>query len=133
VRALKLADRSVSLFFIRYIAKKLGPGNARVTGITLSPNQAKRATTLAQQQNVTNAEFLVMDALRMDFPDNSFDYVWACESGEHMPDKLKYVEEMMRVLKPGGRVVVATWCQREEGGRPFSKSVRPLLLRRARG
>jgi MPBQ/MSBQ methyltransferase len=73
---------------------------------------------------VTNAEFLVMDALRMDFPDDSFDYVWACESGEHMPDKLKYVEEMTRVLKPGGRVVVATWCQREEGGRPFSKSVR---------
>jgi MPBQ/MSBQ methyltransferase len=65
-----------------------------------------------------------MDALRMDFADDSFDYVWACESGEHMPDKLKYVEEMTRVLKPGGRVVIATWCQREEGSKPFSKSVR---------
>lgn len=29
----------------------------------------------------------VMDALKMEFPDNSFDLVWACESGEHMPDK----------------------------------------------
>jgi hypothetical protein len=37
----------------------------------------------------------VMDALDMRFPDNSFDLVWACESGEHMPDKKKYVEEMV--------------------------------------
>jgi hypothetical protein len=28
-----------------------------------------------------------MDALAMNFPDNTFDLVWACESGEHMPDK----------------------------------------------
>ena len=42
-----------------------------------------------------------MDALAMTIPDNSFDLVWACESGEHMPDKRKYVEEMVRVLKPG--------------------------------
>ena len=31
-----------------------------------------------------------------------------------MPDKEKYIQEMTRVLKPGGRIVVATWCQREE-------------------
>ena len=43
-----------------------------------------------------------MDALAMTWPDNSFDLVWACESGEHMPDKKRYVEEMARVLKPGG-------------------------------
>lgn len=43
----------------------------------------------------------VMDALKMDWPDDSFDLVWACESGEHMPDKKLYVEEMVRVLKPG--------------------------------
>ena len=52
--------------------------------------------------------------MRAEFADNSFDFVWACESGEHMPDKEKYVQEMVRVLKPGGRIVIATWCQREE-------------------
>lgn len=61
--------------------------------------------------------FQVMDALDMKFEDNSFDLVWACESGEHMPDKKKYVEEMTRVLKPGGTIVIACWCQREEGDR----------------
>jgi MPBQ/MSBQ methyltransferase len=46
----------------------------------------------------------VMDALKMQFADDSFDLVWACESGEHMPDKKAYVEEMARVLAPGGKV-----------------------------
>ena len=50
----------------------------------------------------------VMDALNMEFPDNSFDMVWACESGEHMPDKKAYVAEMARVLKPGGLMVYST-------------------------
>jgi ubiquinone/menaquinone biosynthesis C-methylase UbiE len=70
-----------------------------------------------------------MDALKMDFPDNSFDLVWGCESGEHMPDKAKYVEEMTRVLKPGGTLVIATWCQRElEKGQVLSRA-RALSLR----
>merc|ERR1711957_780179 len=97
----------------RYLAKKLGK-NAHVTGITLSPNQVDRATELAVEQNVPNAKFTVMNALKMDFPDNSFDIVWACESGEHMPDKKAYIDEMMRVLKPGGKYVMATWCQRDD-------------------
>jgi len=110
----------------RYLAKKLGP-QATVTGITLSPNQVKRATQLAQDKGIPNAKFQVMDALAMSFPDNTFDIVWACESGEHMPDKKKYVQEMARVLKPGGRIVIATWCQRDEGGVPFSKDERRML------
>eukprot|EP00562_Extubocellulus_spinifer_P030279 CAMPEP_0178707070 /NCGR_PEP_ID=MMETSP0699-20121125/15792_1 /TAXON_ID=265572 /ORGANISM="Extubocellulus spinifer, Strain CCMP396" /LENGTH=394 /DNA_ID=CAMNT_0020355009 /DNA_START=177 /DNA_END=1361 /DNA_ORIENTATION=- len=104
----------------RYLAKSLGP-KADVTGITLSPNQVKRATELAEEQGVPNAKFTVMNALEMDFPDNTFDVVWACESGEHMPDKEAYINEMMRVLKPGGKFVMATWCQRDDREVPFSK------------
>ncbi len=104
----------------RYLAKKLG-SKASVTGITLSPNQVKRATELATEQNVDNAQFTVMNALEMEFEDNSFDIVWACESGEHMPDKEAYINEMMRVLKPGGKFVMATWCQRDDREVPFSE------------
>lgn len=104
----------------RYLAKKLGP-DASVTGITLSPNQVKRAMELAQEQGVNNAKFTVMNALEMEYPDNSFDIVWACESGEHMPDKEAYIKEMMRVLKPGGKFVMATWCQRDDSEVPFSE------------
>merc|ERR1712127_107404 len=102
----------------RYLAKSLGP-DSQVTGITLSPNQVKRATELAVEQGVDNAKFTVMNALEMEFPDNSFDVVWACESGEHMLDKEAYINEMMRVLKPGGKFVMATWCQRDDRDVPF--------------
>lgn len=104
----------------RHIAKKLGE-KVSVTGITLSPNQVKRGTELAEEQNVPNAKFQVTNALEMDFADNSFDIVWACESGEHMPDKEKYIQEMLRVLKPDGTFVMATWCQRDDSKVPFTK------------
>uniref|UniRef100_A0A7S2TW14 Methyltransferase domain-containing protein n=1 Tax=Lotharella oceanica TaxID=641309 RepID=A0A7S2TW14_9EUKA len=95
----------------RYLAKKYFQ-DGTVTGITISPNQVKRAKELAKEQGVPNANFELKDALAMDYPDNTFDVVWAIESGEHMPSKTKYVEEMARVLKPGGVIVFATWCQR---------------------
>ena len=57
-----------------------------------------------------------MDALALEFEPGSFDLVWACESGEHMVDKRRYVEQMSRALKPGGTLVIATWCQREAAG-----------------
>ena len=40
-----------------------------------------------------------------------------------MPDKERYVQEMSRVLKPGGRIVIATWCEREADP-PFTPEVR---------
>ena len=110
----------------RYLAKKFGVGT-EVTGITLSSEQQKRATALAQERGITNANFQVMDALEMKFPDNSFDVVWACESGEHMPDKKRYIEEMTRVLKPGGKIVIATWCQRDDSIVPFTKDEKKTL------
>ena len=70
----------------RFLAKKFGESTS-VTGITLSQAQVDRATKLAEERDIPNAKFQVMDALEMTFPDNTFDVVWACESGEHMPDK----------------------------------------------
>eukprot|EP01025_Chloroclados_australasicus_P068455 TRINITY_DN9511_c0_g1_i1.p2 TRINITY_DN9511_c0_g1~~TRINITY_DN9511_c0_g1_i1.p2 ORF type:complete len:233 (+),score=35.23 TRINITY_DN9511_c0_g1_i1:87-701(+) len=69
---------------------------------------------LAKEQGLSNVELRVMDALNMEFEDNEFEMVWACESGEHMPDKKKYIDEMTRVLKPEGNLVIACWCQRDE-------------------
>jgi len=110
----------------RYLANKFP--ESKVTGITLSKNQVKRGTQLAADRGLSNVNFQVMDALAMEFPDNSFDLVWACESGEHMPDKKAYVDEMIRVLKPGGTLAIATWCQREETKEnPFSENDKARL------
>jgi tocopherol O-methyltransferase len=93
-----------------YLAQKF---NARAVGITLSPVQAARATERAKEAGLaTEVQFQVADALDMPFADDTFDFVWSMESGEHMPDKEKFLAECYRVLKPGGTFLMATWCHR---------------------
>ncbi len=93
-----------------YLAEKFG---AQVTGITLSPVQANRASERARAAGLAaHTTFAVANALQMPFADDSFDLVWSLESGEHMPDKLKFINECRRVLKPGGKLILATWCHR---------------------
>ncbi len=98
-----------------YLAQKF---NAAVTGVTLSPVQAARAAERAQAAGTElgttgpSAQFQVADALKLPFANNSFDLVWSLESGEHMPDKVKFLQECYRVLQPGGTLVMATWCHR---------------------
>ncbi|MCD8488434.1 MAG: methyltransferase domain-containing protein [Desertifilum sp.] len=95
-----------------YLAEKF---QAAVTGITLSPVQAARAEVRAQTANLSQVQFQVADALNMPFAEGSFDLVWSLESGEHMPDKQKFIQECHRVLKPGGMFLMATWCHRPSG------------------
>jgi tocopherol O-methyltransferase len=95
----------------RHLARKY---NAMVEGITLSPYQAARGNELAQQQGLDGqCRFQVADALAMPFADDSFDLVWSLESGEHMPDKERFVDELFRVATPGGRIIIVTWCHRD--------------------
>jgi tocopherol O-methyltransferase len=93
-----------------YLADKLP---AEVVGITLSPVQAKRATERSIEAGLKDCStFKVANALDIPYEDNTFDLVWTLESGEHMPDKTKFLQECYRVLKPGGRMIFATWCHR---------------------
>ncbi|PIA46921.1 hypothetical protein AQUCO_01500448v1 [Aquilegia coerulea] len=95
----------------RYLARKYG---AKCQGITLSPIQAQRAQELANAQGLgENVSFQVADALQQPFPDGQFDLVWSMESGEHMPDKTKFVNELIRVASPGGTIIIVTWCHRD--------------------
>ncbi|HEY3749805.1 MAG TPA: methyltransferase domain-containing protein [Pseudonocardiaceae bacterium] len=86
-----------------------------VTGITLSAEQVRRAGEKAAVAGVTDrTTFAVMDALHTEFADDTFDVVWALESCELMPDKEAFLTECYRVLKPGGVLLVATWCARDD-------------------
>lgn len=99
----------------RILAKDYG---FAVTGVTISPQQVQRATELTPG-NVT-AKFAVDDAMALSFPDASFDIVWSIEAGPHMPDKKVFATELLRVLKPGGTLVVADWNQRDDREVPLS-------------
>ncbi len=52
-------------------------------------------------------KYLFMDAGNMDFEDNSFDIVCISNTLHHLPDKNKVLNEMKRVLKPGGRFIIS--------------------------
>jgi MPBQ/MSBQ methyltransferase len=106
----------------RMLAKDYG---FSVTGVTLSPQQVKRAKELTSED--LDAKFQVDDALNLSFADNSFDVVWSIEAGPHMPDKAKYAQEMMRVLKPGGILVVADWNQRDDRQKPLNFWEKPIM------
>ncbi|MCL7023847.1 hypothetical protein MKW94_030508 [Papaver nudicaule] len=105
----------------RYLSKKYG---ADCKGITLSPIQAERAQALANAQGLGDkVSFQVADALEQPFEDGQFDLVWSMESGEHMPDKAKFVNELVRVASPGATIIIVTWCHRDL--LPTEKSLKP--------
>jgi tocopherol O-methyltransferase len=88
--------------------------NAKVTGISLSITQLKiaREATKTQELSVTykydDAHYLA------NFEDNTFDIVWALESCEQFYDKALFIKQAFRVLKPGGKLLLATWCADRE-------------------
>jgi MPBQ/MSBQ methyltransferase len=96
-----------------------------VTGITISPQQVKRAQELTPGD--LNLQFQVDDAMALSFPDASFDVVWSIEAGPHMPDKAVFARELLRVLKPGGVLVVADWNQRDARQIPLNFWEKPVM------
>ncbi len=96
-----------------------------VTGITISPQQVQRAQQLTSEE--LDVQFLVDDAMALSFPDASFDVVWSIEAGPHMPDKAIFARELMRVLKPGGVLVLADWNQRDDRQIPLNFWEKPVM------
>jgi tocopherol O-methyltransferase len=80
----------------------------KITGITISERQAEQATANAKQKGVEQlVDFKAMNYCATNFPDESFDVVWGCESICYADTKEDFIKEAYRLLKPGGRLVVA--------------------------
>lgn len=82
--------------------------NCTVHGITLSKNQADFATTKTAEKNLgRKVSFSVADFTKMPFKDESFDVIWAVESVCHAHKKEDFLKEAFRIIKQGGRLIVA--------------------------
>lgn len=73
-----------------------------ITGINISDRQLESA-----RQRVPGATFLLMDAVDLQFADASFDNILCVESAFHFDTRERFFREAHRVLKPGGRLVLA--------------------------
>lgn len=94
-----------------WLAKNIG---CTVTGISLSEKQVATANRLAQKEHVAQlASFIMKDFTATNFPSESFDVVWAIESVCHAADKQTFLVEAYRLLKPGGRLIMADFFKRD--------------------
>lgn len=83
-----------------------------IKGISLVPHQVEIANREAKARGLENkAQFYVQDYSNTGFPDESFTVIWACESLCHAPEKQAFYQEAFRLLKPGGRLVVAEYIR----------------------
>lgn len=82
----------------------------RVTGITLSRAQFEFAQAATR---ANNPRYLCADFLSKAFDAGSLDAAVAIESTEHFEDKQRLFEEMLRILRPGGRIGVCAWLASE--------------------
>jgi ubiquinone/menaquinone biosynthesis C-methylase UbiE len=74
----------------------------------------KVAREHAEKRNITNVEFRACDVSELPFGDNSFDAI-SCRFGfMFFPDMELAAREMVRVLKPGGRLATSVWDQPEK-------------------
>lgn len=80
-----------------------------VKGITLSKKQVESIHRYIESHPLKNVSVALMDYHHTDFPDDSFDIVWAIESPCQSPNKPAFLREMYRILKPGGRLVMADY------------------------
>ena len=88
---------------------------AHVTGLTISAAQARIAGT--RRPSAGSFACLERDWLDNALADAAFDAAYAIESSEHMVDKTRFFAEAMRVLRPGGRLVVCAWLAGPDAGR----------------
>jgi len=82
------------------------PAHCQVTGIDLAPDMLTRARQKIAENGWTHIKVLEMNALALNFPDNSFDFVMAFHVVTVVPDPVAMINEARRVCKPGGKIVI---------------------------
>jgi ubiquinone/menaquinone biosynthesis C-methylase UbiE len=97
---------------------------ATVTGLDLTPELLEQARALSPVAGVRDVEWKEGDAENLPFPDGTFDAVLSQFGHMFAPRPEVATKEMLRVLKPGGRLAFATWPPEHFVGRAFALTAR---------
>jgi SAM-dependent methyltransferase len=88
------------------VARGLAPCVGEVHGVDMTPAMVEVARREAAAEGIVNAVFSVGDATALDFGEAAFDGAVTRFSLHHIPVPGRVVEELARVVRPGGAVVV---------------------------
>jgi SAM-dependent methyltransferase len=89
------------------LAAKMTGSSGRVVGIDLMPEMLQRAKENLTSANLDNVTFEESSAETLSFPSENFDVVISNGAFNLVPDKARAISEVFRVLKPGGRLMIA--------------------------
>ncbi|MGV1048382.1 MAG: class I SAM-dependent methyltransferase [Solirubrobacterales bacterium] len=95
----------------RTLARRVGS----VHGVDLTPAMIEKAREEAAREGLANAEFSLGDATALGFEDAGFDGAVTRFSLHHIPVPGRVVEEMARVVRPGGWVILSDHMTDEDG------------------
>lgn len=76
------------------------------TSVDISVDSIMKAKQTAELARINNVSFKVADIYNLPFEDDSFDHVFVCFVLEHLPQPVKALSELRRVLKKGGTITV---------------------------
>jgi ubiquinone/menaquinone biosynthesis C-methylase UbiE len=102
----------------RFLDVAAGPGGlslpaarlgAKVVATDWSPKMIERFVARLRDEQIRDAEGRVMDCHTLDFAANTFDVTGSAFGVMLVPDQAKALREMVRVTKPGGRVVIVAY------------------------
>jgi ubiquinone/menaquinone biosynthesis C-methylase UbiE len=105
----------------------LAPRVERAVGVDLSDGmlQIARSRWLATADAPANVEFVLGSSDPLPFDDGSFTALVCTTALHHFPDPQRSIDEMARVLEPGGRLVIGDACR----DTPATKLADPLMRR----
>jgi len=87
-------------------SQKVGP-HGKVIGIDMTPEMVHKAQQYAREGRYKNVEFKVGQIEHVPLPDGSVDVIISNCVINHCPDKLASFKEALRVLRPGGRILIS--------------------------
>lgn len=81
----------------------------KVTGLDISPGSLETGRKIQEKMGSKNIEFVEGDMLSIPYKDRHFDIVWAWGSAHHTEDPMRALDEIDRVLKNGGKLLLALY------------------------